>query len=168
MRINNPYIISFSGLPVGEHTFEIVPDKDFLTRNNIEDIYDLQASVTVILEKLNNLYKLNICIEGSYHVECDRCNEMFSFPLQVQEQLFLKLGQSTGQESESIIVLHENAHDINLEPYIYEFITLSIPKRKVHPEGLCNPEVIKKLEQLSVTEESVKDPRWEILKNVKL
>ncbi|HET6990455.1 MAG TPA: YceD family protein, partial [Bacteroidia bacterium] len=76
----------------------------------------------------------------------------------------------------------ESVHALDLSQYLYEYITLLLPSRKVcggNPEGSnqCDPEMIEKLEELnpdnyreegdSEEEEKPTDPRWDSLKNLK-
>jgi uncharacterized metal-binding protein YceD (DUF177 family) len=167
MRVQSPYMISFSGLPVGEHVFEFEITPKFQEKNPIEDISDLNASVILTLHKMNHVLKANYQITGTYTMDCDRCNLPFKHKFDVLEEMFVKNGISTGDEPENVVLLPENVFELNVEPYIYEFITLSVPKRRVHAEGDCDPEVIEKLNALSVVEIPDVDPRWNVLKNVK-
>ncbi len=166
MRLNNPYIISFSGLPMGEHVFELTVDSTFLEKFPMEEVLSIDAKLKLTLEKLNNLLTLHFDIKGNYGLVCDRCNDEFLSPFQILETMYVKFG-STEMESEEIIILDEGEHQIDISQYLYEFIALYVPMKKVHATGKCNKEVIKKLEELAVPEDLLIDPRWEALKNVK-
>lgn len=167
MKLNNPYTITFSGLPVGKHEYVIPITKDFLASQPIEEIENLEGSAQIILEKLNNLMKVYFVISGSYELACDRCNSTFVAPFSVSEEMYLQHGIALSGTSENAIVLPEGVFELDTLPFIYEFIALSIPKRKVHPNNGCDVEVLKKLDALLVSENQVSDPRWNVLKNVK-
>ena len=67
-----------------------------------------------------------------------------------------------------MVPIGENHFDIS--PFIYEFIHLSLPVRRVHPENefgenICDAEIIRRLEDLSTS--SGPDPRWEALAQLK-
>ena len=59
---------------------------------------------------------------------------------------------------DELVSLAPDAHAINLTHYIYECIRLHLPIRHVHPEGQCDPEVTRALDQVLVPHEP--DPRW--------
>ncbi|UTW63826.1 DUF177 domain-containing protein [bacterium SCSIO 12741] len=53
---------------------------------------------------------------------------------------------------------------------LYEFIHLALPLKNVHNEGECDPEMVKKIEELNYgegEEEESTDPRWNALKSLK-
>jgi uncharacterized metal-binding protein YceD (DUF177 family) len=67
-------------------------------------------------------------------------------------------------------VIPDTAHEIDLAPFLYEYIHLLLPVRRVHPDERngqsgCNPEVLKKLEELAPHPHL--DPRWETLNRLK-
>lgn len=168
VRNKSPYIIGFASLPVGEHVFEFMMDDAFTKTHPIDEISQLNAQTSVTLEKMNNVLKATIKIDGHYDLICDRCDTPFTNHFNVNEDLFIRHGIATGDEPDNIVMLPENVLELDLEPYLYEFIALSVPKRKVHADGDCDPSVIEKLKELSVSEAvSETDPRWNILKNVK-
>lgn len=167
MRISTPYLISFSGLPVGEHVYEFELKPTFLDQNPIDEVSNLNALVVLTLEKMNHILKANYHITGTYDLICDRCNSPFSAEFEVNEDMFIKNGEETGNEPENVVMLPEHVFELNVEPYIYEFITLSVPMKRVHLEGDCDPSVIEKLQELSVVESHQQNSPWNILKNVK-
>jgi DUF177 domain-containing protein len=83
-------------------------------------------------------------------------------------------GSDSEDEDDDIITIAANEHELDLSQYIYEYITLSLPIKRVHPEdekgnSTCNKEVLKKLEKFLIEEENKNtDPRWNGLKNIKL
>ena len=60
-------------------------------------------------------------------------------------------------------------YQIDIAPYLYEFIALGVPLRKVHPENECNPEVIERLhpEIDESVEENEISSVWDKLKKLK-
>ena len=71
-----------------------------------------------------------------------------------------------------LIILDKNNPVFDVKHYIYESIFISLPLKLVHPtvKGVsgCNPETIKKLEELKQNKENDKesDPRWDALKKL--
>ncbi|MBL4657350.1 MAG: DUF177 domain-containing protein, partial [Flavobacteriales bacterium] len=82
-------------------------------------------------------------------------------------QLIVKFGESALQNSEDILVIPRNESEIPIASYIYEFTHLLLPQRRVHKEGECNTEVMKKLEELNdASKFKGNDPRWDALRKV--
>lgn len=72
----------------------------------------------------------------------------------------------TGDE---VIYLGNSEYKLDVSQYLFEFVMLNIPAKKVHLEGECNPEV----ESYFQSEEPIKeekekqDPRWKALEKLK-
>ena len=57
---------------------------------------------------------------------------------------------------------------IDTSQYIYEYIRLQLPQKRIHPDGECNVEVISKLNNHKagrIHGDEI-DPRWEPLKEI--
>ena len=85
-------------------------------------------------------------------ITCDRCLDEFNFPVDYQTKLIVNFGKNKGEVTEEIITISESDHEINVAQYIYEFIHLALPMKKVHPDdekgvSTCNGEVMKKLKE---------------------
>jgi len=103
-------------------------------------------------------------------VSCDRCNELMELEVNGNERLIVKYGDRYYEESEDVQIIPETSHQFDLSPFIYEYIHLLVPIRRVHPEDAegksqCAPEILKKLKDLS--EHHAKDPRWDALNQLK-
>jgi uncharacterized metal-binding protein YceD (DUF177 family) len=113
-------------------------------------------------------------IGGTLKVICDRCTGEFDYPLQGNYRLIVKVGgHESGDEDDDIITVAANEHELDLSQYLYEYIMLSLPIRRVHPENekgesTCDQEVLKKIEAHITDSEDTTDPRWDKLKNIKL
>jgi uncharacterized metal-binding protein YceD (DUF177 family) len=99
----------------------------------------------------------------------------FDLPISGDYRLIVKVGgHETGDEDDDIITIAANEHELDLQQYIYEYIALSLPIKRVHPElkgkSSCDPDTVKKLKKFLTDKESEDptDPRWNGLKNIKL
>jgi len=163
--------ISFRGLSVGNHTYNWEINKKFFEALENADIEDSSLIVDLTLEKQERMMILNFFIEGKIKVLCDRCLDDLYLPVKINERYFIKFGPEKKEESESVIIIPESEHQVDVSLLINEFVTLSLPIKKVHVtdadgSGGCNMEVIKKLEELS--KNKMNDPRWDKLKDIKL
>ena len=162
--------ISFKGLSVGNHSYNWEIHKKFFEALENADIEDSNLNVELLLEKQDRMMILNFIIRGEVQVLCDRCLDVLYLPVNVDEKYYVKFGPEKKEESENVIVIPESEYQIDISLLINEYITLSLPIRKVHAENEdgsegCNPEVMKKLAEISETKPI--DPRWEKLKNIK-
>ena len=86
--------------------------------------------------------------------------------------MLVKVSEKRVEDEAELIYLHPNDFQVEIAQYIYEFVILSLPIRRVHPDGedgesLCDPVMIKKLEELRYhgkTSDEPEDPRWKELK----
>ena len=90
----------------------------------------------------------NFSIQGKVFTSCDRCNDPLELPVKGDYQLVFKFG-TEAEDDESLVVLHPDTYEIDLTPHLYEFVTVSLPARIVHPKGECNEEMIELLKQYS-------------------
>lgn len=169
------YVIPFSGLSLGEHTFDFVIDDKFFENRPYSEIKKGNFKVHVHLTKFSSMLSLSIDIEGESEVMCDKCAELFMLPTSTNNQLMVKIGIDDNKHDDlDTLFLSPGDHELDIEQYLYEYIITGIPLSRVHPEGFCNVEVLEKLEKIRVenfnesykindTNIKIEDP-WQILK----
>lgn len=168
------YIVEFGGLSVGVHDFEFeVNDKFF---KNIENTEIERAAVTVTarLTKQNNLLNMHFSISGTVGIECDRCIKAFDLPISSEEDLVIKFGDPDDSNDE-ILVISEGETRFEISQYLYEYIILAIPARRVpceldEEQFACDQEMLDKLEKLNPApgeKEEPNNPMWEQLNKIK-
>ena len=129
--------------------------------------------VSVSIRKMAGFFELLFHTEGSVVVTCDRCLDDMDQPIDTDNKLVVKLGD-TYSEDDDTVTIDENEGILDMSWFIYEFIMLAIPIKHVHAPGKCNSAMTQKLEELSGAvrsgeeEEEAIDPRWEKLKNLKV
>lgn len=170
MSRTDPYQIAFTGLAPGTHEFDFQVGDTFFEQVEDTEILAGTVAVSVIMAREERMLDLHFTLDGKVTVSCDRCNEPVEVEVTGKERLIIKLGDRYFEESEDVQVIPDTAHVIALGPFIYEYIHLLMPVRRVHPEdeqgnSQCNPEVIKKLKELA--ERHMQDPRWEVLNQLK-
>ena len=177
MNYLDKFKISFGNLPKGEHEFEFEIDDKFFEQFANEPVKHGFLDVLVTVNKQETMLLLDFTMEGTVEIHCDRCGEPMELELTGYNELTVKFGPQPGEESEDVLVISTKEHELNVAQFIYEYITLLIPMRNVHEEdengdSACNPETLKKLEQLLHKEEEEAekeaDPRWDMLKKINL
>ena len=167
------FTIPFKGLKEGRYDFDFKVDDEFFEKFEGSEIKEGSLLATVAMDKRTSHLDLLIKISGAIIISCDRCLEMFSYPINCENRIIVKFGEDNSNDDADVIYLSTDEHELDLQQHLYEFIHLSLPIRRVHPldkDGKigCNPEMIKKLNELLIDEEKEDntDPRWDELKKL--
>lgn len=171
MEKGNEYQIPVNGLALGNHSYHFDVKNDFFEGMDYSEIHQGTVSIDLDIEKTELMMTLNFALQGKVRVACDRCADEFDIPIENNEVYYVKFGSEVAEESDDVAVVPADQHDFDISSLIYEYIILSIPIHRVHPEGECNPEVLQMLsheEEPVAEEENETDPRWAALKNIKL
>ncbi len=176
MHNRKEYTIQFVGLSVGEYKYQYNIIDKFFDDFDFSEIKQGNINIDLSLLKQSTMMVLNFKISGTVNMNCDRCTAEFNLPISGDYKLIVKVGGAeTGDEDDDIITIATNEHELDLTQYIYEYITLSLPIKRVHlddknGESTCDKEMLNKLEHFLTEEEKEEesDPRWNDLKNIKL
>jgi uncharacterized metal-binding protein YceD (DUF177 family) len=164
------FIIPFGGIKPGEHPFNFEIDKKFFDRFEYSQVKDGYVFIDLVLDKQENMLVFSFYLRGKILVPCDRCNEPFMLPIEGKEELIVKFGHDYHEENELIQIVQEGTKRFDISPFLYEYIHLLLPVKRVHPDDengnpTCDPEILKRMD--SFTESGEPDPRWEMLKHLK-
>lgn len=170
------YIIQFIGLPVGKHEYEFEVTDKFFDNLEYSEIKRGKIKVDLTLLKQSSMMSLEFKISGTVKMNCDLCTVEFDLPISRDYKLIVKVGGSdSDEEDDDIITVAANEHQLDLAQYIYEYIILSLPIKRVHPldkkgNSTCDQEMLEKIQKYLTEEEKKEnsDPRWDGLKNIKL
>ena len=124
-----PFIVNLKGLSRGESRFEWEAGAEFFESFGNEDILDAQVKAEATVVNKGARIEVSCSLEGSVTVPCDRC----------LDDLVLEF--STGFEETYI---HEGT-ELDLGQDVYDFVIISLPIVRVHPDGECNEDTIKYL-----------------------
>jgi uncharacterized metal-binding protein YceD (DUF177 family) len=161
MKHNREYEIAWQGLKPGIHTFQYTVDERFMKEHGEWDLGDLQAQVNVSFDKQSSFFMLRFDVDGKLSVPCDRCGDEFKLALWDEFKLLIKLtgeGAEDIDEDADVVFIPRSETVIDIGNWIYEFIQLSVPLQKVHPDNEdgasgCNPKALELLEKLKDHEE---------------
>ena len=175
MKFLKQYRIPFTGLKNDRHEFDFEIDKRFFDEFEYSIVKDGKLKIVVILEKQETMMILKFNIEGYISLDCDLCLNSYHGKTIINERLIVKFQEvdDLNQLTEEILVLSKQDYELDIAPLLYEYINLAVPINsrcdKPGNEVFCDKEMIKKLEDLSGTEEITEqnDPRWDILKKIK-
>ena len=175
MSCNDSTIIQFSGLKPGKYEYEYVLDKTFFEGYENEELRDGKVIFKVILERRERMLLFTFAFEGKVKSICDRCLGELDVPVEGEEKLCVKFSDTETSEDEDVVFLPEGAYQIDLAQWMYEYVAVSMPMQRVHPEGECDEEMLKYIseEKAEVDDDEVhelrdgeSDPRWAALKDL--
>ena len=169
-KSNKEYIIPVKGLGPGEHHYDFVVGDAFFEQFAFQDIHHGELKLSLDIVKESGLMILRFHFDGSLQLICDRCLDKYTQPLQDDFRLIVKYGEKEEEVSEELITIPFEESHLDIGLYVYEFIQLMVPMKRVHPDdengnNACNAEMIKKLETFEKTEI---DARWDALKGLKI
>ena len=178
MSIKSRYNIAFKGLSQGKHDFDFTIDKKFFEAFESDLIEDGTVDVRVTLDKQSALMVLWFKISGTLSVTCDRCLEPYSQKVKSENRIFVKFGDEDFSEGDDVIWLSVNDYQVNVAQLIYEFIVLSLPLHRVHPDdedgnSTCNPDMLERLSAMQAIisdeddeDEEDSDSTWDELRKL--
>jgi len=163
-------IIPFIGLKAGIHPYHFDIDGSFFENFEQSEIGQGKVSIDCTLDRQARMLVFDFDIQGVVRVPCDRCLGEYDQPVEGHPRLIVKYGEEHLEETDEILVITEQEYEIDLRQYIYEYIHLMLPFRKVHGtdesgRSLCDPEIEKYMAPEQEGELKT-DPRWDGLKKV--
>ena len=174
MKVDKNYKIDIYGLKNGSHEYEFEFDQSLFENfeNRLIDAGSGRCAVTLL--KKDTLIELDFSITGTLELTCDRSMELFDHPIQLSEVLILKYGDVFDDSRDDFWIIPNTEQSINISHVLYEYLTLAVPMKKLHPkfqdEEDDQMELVYSSEDHideSDNEENEVDPRWNALKNIK-
>lgn len=128
------YRINIVGLSNKVHhfTFEDV-GPDLFKEYGSDVLSEGKFQVEVSLDKRETFLEAGFNIRGTARLVCDRSLEPFDYPIHTRRKVVFKYGDQDEEITDEIMIIQRDTAWIELGQYIYEFIALSIPLKKLHP-----------------------------------
>lgn len=174
MGYHSLFSIPYGTLALGGHKYDYNIDQQFFDSFDNSVIHDGSITLRLDLQKEENMLLLRFAFDGMIRLECDRCLGIYSMPIQFEKKLVVKIVDEPGddEDDDEVISIQNSSHSLNLAQHIYDYLSLQVPYRRIHPdkesgESTCDPEFLKQLEKFSHPDESHEDPRWDSLKKFK-
>ena len=171
------YDIHIVGLDNKRYEYDFTSDKSFFAALEQELIPTGAVQTHLVLEKSETMIRLEFHIIGTVEQTCDRSLDEYDEPVDTQQTMLLKFGDHNEELSDEIELIERNTTTINVARYIFEFISLSLPMKRLHPrfrdEEDTDGDENGKLIYRSSTEtndnaddQSDVDPRWAALRKL--
>ena len=169
--MSGTYGIPIAGLKAGRHTFDYEIGDEFFEQFEGSEVREGNLAAVVEADKRTTHVDLSVRITGAVRLCCDRCLEMFSYPIDCTNRILVKFGKNADVDDPDIIMLPADQPELDLLQHLYEFILLSVPIKRVHPEDAegnssCDPQMLKKLNEHLIDHDAETDPRWDDLKKL--
>lgn len=138
----NRYSIEYKGIDNGKHTFRFVLDDSFFASFDADEVKSGRVVVDVELDKSSSMLRLLLHFGGEVEVECDRCLDRLSLPVDGDEQLDVKFGESSDEFDGEVMWISASEPSVDLARYLYESVILRLPAQRVHSSlEQCNAEM---------------------------
>jgi len=172
VKKNGAYVVRFSELKEDTETFEYSLEETFFQFFPSTEWESGKIRAVVEVEKRADGITLDFELNGILTVVCDRCLEPFPIEVCASPTLYIKYGQETKELDDNVVVISREENQVDLGKYMYEYLVLALPVRRVHPDQEngqpgCNSKMLEKLEKHIVSDETERtDPRWDELKKL--
>ena len=130
----NTFVIPLNDWAAGERKFHSHAGLEFFQMFDNTEILDAGVDVEIrVVKEGNHKVEADLHFSGTVTVPCDRCLEPLAVPVEGHPSEVFKLDTVT--------------EDWDLSQAVYDYICLSLPLQRVHPEGECNPDTVRFLGQ---------------------
>ena len=172
------YTINIVGLANKDHHFNFEIGEKFFAEFGTELLSEGSLKADVTLDKKETFIGASFVIDGSVKLICDRSLDPFDYPIHAKKNLVFKYGDADQELSDEIVMIHRDSDSLELGQYIFEFIALEIPMKKLHPrfeaeetdDDNSQGKIIyspKPSPDDNRTDGEDLDPRWDVLKKLK-
>lgn len=178
MNVLRTYDIHIAGLENKRYEYDFTSDDSFFAALEQELIQHGTVQAHLVLDRSETMIRLDFHITGIVEQTCDRSLDCYDESVDTQQVMLLKFGDHNEELSDEIELIERNTATINVARYIFEFISLSLPMKRLHPrfrdeddeEGEAqNGKVIYRSDSDGTDDEagqSTVDPRWAALRKL--
>lgn len=170
------YSINIVGLSNKEHHFHYEFGDEFFGKYGTNLISEGRFHADLLLSKHETFIEVEFKLSGTARLVCDRSLEPFDYPIESTNKIVFKYGDEHQEITEEIVIIPRDTATLEVGQYLYEFIGLAIPLKRLHPKFQDDSDLDDdsegKIVYSSGTSEEKKDeeeidPRWNILKKLK-
>ena len=145
-------VIPIDDWAAGERNFRFLADSEFFQAFDNTEILgaEVEALVRVVKERSRKV-DADVHLSGTVTVACDRCLEPIALPVDEGHLLSFRadVPEDTDltEEGTEVLPLTSSPRGLDLSQIVYDYVCLSLPLQRVHPEGACNPATVRFLSQ---------------------
>lgn len=113
--------------------YDFTSDDAFFAALDQDLVCKGKVQTHLVLDKSETMIRLDFHITGTVEQVCDRSLDEYDEPVDTQHMMLLKFGDHNEELSDEIELIQRNTATINVARYIFEFIGLSLPMKRLHP-----------------------------------
>lgn len=178
MNALRAYDINIIGLENKRYEYDFTSDNAFFAALEQELIEKGTVKTHLILDKSETMIRLDFHITGTVEQTCDRSLDCYDEPVDTKQMMLLKFGDHNEELSDEIELIERNTATINVARYIFEFLSLSLPMKRLHPrfrdeddadDGSTGKLIYRSDPEPDETEDTDQpniDPRWAALRKL--
>lgn len=133
MNALRTYDIHIIGLDNKQYEYDFTSDDSFFVALEQELIAKGNLRTNLVLNKSETMIRLDFDITGTVEQICDRSLDEYDEPVSTQRTMLLKFGDRNEELSDEIELIQRNTATINVARYIFEFVSLALPMKRLHP-----------------------------------
>ena len=171
MRTTDQLILDLRAMKEGNNALHFDLSDDFFESLDDAEVRRGDVSVDINADRVGDYFELTVSAKGTVHVPCNICLDDMEQPIEGSDVLTARLGDVSGSDDTGLVTVDRESGMLDTSWFVYETIALGIPIKHVHPEGECNPDMLRVLKEhqpkgVEAGETQV-DPRWNALKELK-
>ena len=165
------YTVRISGVKDGSHEDFFDINGEFFESFVNSHVTNCEIKVVSVLIKEGNKLKLNLGLKGKINnLLCDLCVSEMTISVDNSISVLLHENEEEIDDTDEIIYIKPNQHEIDISQLIYEGIVLSIPSKIKHRgkgNNKCDNEMKVLLDKYAEKTKDRNDPRWDKLNKLK-
>ena len=166
----NAMVIPLDDWAAGERQYRFHADLEFFQTFDNTEILDAGIEVEVKVVKAGaHKVTADLLLRGTVTVPCDRCLEPLTLPVEAEPRFRVSFGageEELSEDGRDILPLGATDRELDLAQAVYDYVCLSLPLQRVHPEGGCNPDTVRFLGQGHKDEEAASSSPFAALKGL--
>lgn len=182
MNALRAYDINIVGLENKRYEYDFPSDDAFFVALEQELIRKGNVQTHVVLDKSETMIRLDLHIVGTVEQICDRSLDEYDESVDTRQMMLLKFGDHNEELSDEIELIERNTATVNVARYIFEFISLSLPMKRLHPRFRDDEEQDEEADESNVkliytsgpimekndedNDKPATDPRWDALRKL--
>ncbi|GAB3812701.1 YceD family protein [Pontibacter rugosus] len=180
MKKLRDYEIGIAKLSNKKHSYEFVLDDAFFDEFGKEIILGGNLQAIVEMDKTESLLTFHFDIKGTVKLICDRSLDEFDHPVDVQATFRIRYGEENAELDDDLWQITPNTQSINIAQHLHDYISLSLPMKKLHPRFVEEEEDDDDEQDILIyssrydsdtdeegdDDEDDSDPRWDALRNL--
>ena len=162
------YLIALNGWAASQRAeFRWKAGTEFFQQFDNQEILDADITIDAVAVKTGHSMDIDLDVRGHVKVRCDRCLGDLVLPVETEALLTLRPdGEDSTEGEREIIVPDASATEMDFRQVIYDYVCLSLPMQRVHPEGECDPDTVSFLSRGVEDEEAASSSPFAALKGL--